>query len=36
LIIARDPDFFHIVNVVPLEGGYVMVRKPKDFPGLVI
>jgi hypothetical protein len=24
------------VNVIPLEGGFVMVKKPKDFGGLVI
>ncbi|CDW83809.1 UNKNOWN [Stylonychia lemnae] len=36
LIIARDPEYFHIVNVIPLEGGYVMVKKPPDFSGLVI
>ena len=28
LIIARDGDFNHIVNVIPLAGGYVLVTKP--------
>ena len=36
LIIARDSDFNNIVNVVPLEGGFVIVKKPKEFSGLVI
>jgi hypothetical protein len=36
MLISRDKDFSNIVNVVPLEGGYVMIRKPRDFPGLVI
>jgi len=36
LIIARDQEFSSIVNVVPLEGGFVIIRKPRDFGGLVI
>lgn len=36
LIISRDKDFNNIVNVIPLEGGYVMVKKPRDFAGIVI
>ena len=28
LIIARDAEFKHIVNVVPLEGGYCLVMQP--------
>ena len=36
LLIARDGDFNNIVNVIPLEGGYVIVKKPKDFPGIII
>ena len=36
LLISRDPDFTNLVNVIPLEGGYVMVKKPRDFGGLLI
>ena len=36
LMIARDPEFTNIVNILPLEGGYVMVKKPRDFGGLVL
>lgn len=36
LVIARDRDFNNIVNVIPLEGGYVLINKPRDFPGLII
>jgi hypothetical protein len=36
VLIARDGEFNNIVNAIPLEGGYVMIHKPKDFPGLVI
>lgn len=36
LIIARDQDYSSIVNVIPLEGGFVIIRKPRDFGGLVI
>jgi hypothetical protein len=36
LIIARDGDFTNIVNIIPLEGGFVIVKKPKEFPGLII
>jgi PH domain len=36
LLISRDPDFNNIVNVIPLEGGYVMIKKPRDFGGLLI
>ena len=36
LLISRDPDFTNLVNVIPLEGGYMMVKKPRDFGGLLI
>jgi hypothetical protein len=36
LLIARDPEFSNIVNVIPLEGGFVIVKKPRDFGGLLI
>lgn len=36
LLIARDPEFNKIVSVVPLEGGFCMVQKPRDYGGLVI
>jgi len=36
LLISRDPEFANIVNVIPLEGGYVMIKKPRDFGGLLI
>jgi hypothetical protein len=36
VLIARDADFNNIVNVIPLEGGYVMIKKPRDFPGIII
>lgn len=36
LMIARDPEFTNIVNILPLEGGYVMVKKPRDFGGLIL
>lgn len=36
LLIARDGEFTNIVNAIPLEGGFVIIKKPKDFPGLVI
>ena len=26
----------NIVNVVPLEGGYVLIKKPRDFAGLIL
>ena len=26
MIISRDPEFVNIVNVVPLEGGFAMIR----------
>lgn len=32
----RDGEFNNIVNVVPLEGGFAMVKKPKDFGGLIL
>jgi hypothetical protein len=35
-LIARDPEFTNLVNVIPLEGGYVMVKKPRDFGGILI
>jgi hypothetical protein len=28
LIIGRDPNFNHIVNVVPLEGGFCLAMQP--------
>lgn len=30
LIIARDPEYKQIVNVVPLEGGYCLVKQPNS------
>ena len=36
LLIARDKDFEKIVAVIPLEGGFCMVQKPRDFGGLII
>jgi hypothetical protein len=36
LLIARDPEFTNIVNVLPLEGGFIMVKKPRDFGGLIL
>lgn len=36
LIIIRDGEFNNIVNVVPLEGGFVLVKKPKDFGGIIL
>ena len=27
LLVARDPDFKYIVNVIPMEGGYCICRK---------
>ena len=32
----RDGEFKNIVNAIPLEGGYVIVTKPKDFGGLIL
>ena len=38
LLISRDPDFKNLVNVVPLEGGYCIIRDNEKHPklGLVI
>ena len=36
LLIARDKAFNHIVAVVPLEGGFCMIQKPRDYGGLII
>ena len=36
MLIARDSEFNNIVNVIPLEGGYVLVKKPRDFGGLIL
>lgn len=36
VLISRDSDFSNLVNVIPLEGGYVIISKPKEFPGLII
>jgi hypothetical protein len=36
LLIARDENFDHIVALIPLEGGFCMIKKPRDFGGLVI
>ena len=36
LIFARDGEFQNIVNVIPLEGGFVLINKPKEFGGLII
>lgn len=36
LLIARDPEFDKIVAVIPLEGGFCMIKKPRDFGGLII
>jgi hypothetical protein len=36
LIIGRDKNFDKIVALIPLEGGFCMIKKPKDFGGLVI
>ena len=30
LLIARDPKFVNIVNVIPLEGGNVIINKHRD------
>ena len=35
-MIARDEDFDRIVAVIPLEGGFCMVKKPRDYGGLII
>ena len=32
LLIARDPDFENLVNVIPLEGGYCIVRESEKYP----
>ena len=36
LLIARDPNFEKVVGVIPLEGGFCMVKKPRNFGGLII
>ena len=36
LIIARDENFDKILNVIPLEGGFCMIKKPRDFGGLIV
>ena len=36
LLIARDANFDKIVALIPLEGGFCMVKKPRDFGGLII
>ena len=38
LLIARDPDYEFLVNVIPLEGGFCIVRENENNPklGLVI
>lgn len=36
LLIARDDTFDRIVSVIPLEGGFCMIKKPRDFGGLII
>ena len=36
LLISRDKDFNKIVSVVPLEGGFCMIQKPRDFGGITI
>ena len=36
MLIARDENFDKIVAVIPLEGGFCMVKKPRDFGGLII
>jgi hypothetical protein len=36
LLIARDENFDKIVGLIPLEGGFCMVKKPRDFGGLII
>lgn len=35
-ILIRDGEYKNIVNVIPLEGGAVLVNKPKDFGGLIL
>ena len=32
LLIARDPDYENLVNVIPLEGGYCIVRENEKNP----
>ena len=34
LLISRDPDFQNLVNVIPLEGGYCIVRENDHSPKL--
>ena len=36
MLIARDENFDRIVALIPLEGGFCMVKKPRDFGGLII
>lgn len=36
LLIARDKDFQRIVALIPLEGGFCMIKKPRDYGGLVV
>jgi hypothetical protein len=36
LLISRDKEFEKIVAVIPLEGGFCMIKKPRDFGGLII
>jgi hypothetical protein len=36
LLIARDSNFDNITGLIPLEGGFCMIKKPRDFGGLLI
>ena len=36
LLIGRDEKFDNIVGVIPLEGGFCMIKKPRDYNGLII
>ena len=36
LIIGRDENFDKLVAVIPLEGGFCMIKKPRDFGGLIV
>lgn len=36
LLISRNATFDRIVGLIPLEGGFCMVKKPRDFGGLII
>lgn len=36
LLISRDKELKQIVALIPLEGGFCMIKKPRDYGGLVI